>query len=177
MGSRNNRMIGYHANDEERCIRFLKDEKYLIIGEDTEYLGKGMYFWEHLHMAKWWKEEKKKDLIVQATVNIDNLLDLTNREQVEQISNLYNILNRAIKNRLEKKYNGKNIDILVGVKLDEIFDSYPEIMSKFEVVRCQRNYDQFDEPDFFFNTKLTTLCTSIYCVKVVKPISKREQVA
>lgn len=47
----------YHANDRLKVENFLKTNE-LIISKDTNWLGSGMYFWDNLSNAKYWKNEK-----------------------------------------------------------------------------------------------------------------------
>ena len=57
-------MVGYHANDKERCSKFINEDSFLVIDDkDTDFLGKGMYFWEHQSRAEWWLEEKNKEFL------------------------------------------------------------------------------------------------------------------
>ena len=47
----------YHANDRLKVENFLETNE-LIISKDTNWLGKGMYFWDNLSNARYWKNEK-----------------------------------------------------------------------------------------------------------------------
>ena len=93
MSSSNSRntIKGFHANYEEKCKRFVEDGK-LITSKDTTFLGKGMYFWDNQHNSKWWKEKKKRDSvqsvvrIVTARIDIEEILDLTDEDVVDNIS-------------------------------------------------------------------------------------------
>lgn len=174
MGSRNNRMIGYHANDEVRCNKFLQEQKYLIISEkDTEYLGTGMYFWEHKCDAQWWLQKKKeqgKACIVKADIRItdDNTLDLTDSDIAEKMGKLIEII---------EKSEGKIFcSTKLGEKLDCIFRTYSE-MSKYEIIKGRRYYETKPESSFLRGTQLTTKVNDFYCVKCIAPIGEREKVA
>ena len=47
----------YHTNDRLKIENFLETSE-LIISKDTNWLGSGMYFWDNLSNAKYWKNEK-----------------------------------------------------------------------------------------------------------------------
>ncbi|MGP1529294.1 MAG: hypothetical protein ACTTI3_02985 [Treponema sp.] len=71
---------GFHANYKDVCEKFIKNELRLIISEDHDYLGRGMYFWDHKSNARYWKVHKKsarESAIVSAEINLEQLLDLT----------------------------------------------------------------------------------------------------
>lgn len=56
----------YHCNDKQRCEKFLKEDNYLIWSEeDGIWLGSGMYFWDNLSNAKYWKGEKNEKHIIE----------------------------------------------------------------------------------------------------------------
>lgn len=54
-------LILYHCNKQEECLKFLNKQDYLISSqEDGIWLGKGMYFWDNISNARFWKREKLK---------------------------------------------------------------------------------------------------------------------
>ena len=54
-------IIGYHANDKEKCQKFVENS-ICIFSEDTYWLGYGMYFWDTMSNAVYWKTEKFRKL-------------------------------------------------------------------------------------------------------------------
>ena len=52
----------YHCNSEEKCNDFIIRKKLLESNHpyDSFWLGKGMYFWDNLGNAKYWRKEKLK---------------------------------------------------------------------------------------------------------------------
>lgn len=90
-------MIGYHANDRSRCSEFITNRNYLIIdSNDTDFLGKGMYFWEHESRAEWWLTEKHKESIVKAELNLTDVLDLTDDKKLQYISRIADKFNSVM---------------------------------------------------------------------------------
>ena len=169
----------YHANDQERCEHFLIDDNFLIICySDTDYLGVGMYFWNHEADARWWKSHKQKECIVKAKINLDAMLDLTDNDVVDYLTRFYNRISIAVKKKFENLAKKKkvNLDNAVGLKLDMLYEAFPEYMKKFDVLKGRRDYDRKQESDFLFGTKLSTKSVDIYCVKEARVLCQREAV-
>lgn len=120
----------YHANDELKIENFLKTNE-LIISKDTNWLGSGMYFWDNLSNAKYWKNEKlrKKETtnikIIKGKIFLEKLLDLTDEETVRYIDNIWNIISNSSKIQKMKIEKAE-----LGRKLDVIFDFYKACLSK-----------------------------------------------
>ena len=51
---------GYHCNDLERTKKFVENKELIMTQEDGYWLGKGMYFWDNLSNAHYWKKEKER---------------------------------------------------------------------------------------------------------------------
>lgn len=152
-------MIGYHANDRKRCTKFINDSKYLIIDEnDTDFLGRGMYFWEHESRAKWWLDEKKKEVIVKANLSLKNILDLTDDEKLGYIERVADKFDSAMRRKGIKQKN-------VGLKLNYIFETLKNISDMYDSVKGYIYYKRKEESSFLFNTKLTGKCVAIYCIR------------
>lgn len=166
-------MNGFHANDKTRCEKFLSDYSYLIISEDTEFLGNGMYFWEQLSRAEWWLKEKHKDVIVSAEIITDAMLDLNDPAVCSRIQHLYERIGSAVRNRYIKKY--PKMDIQTGVKLNVLFEMYSFYMNAYKVVRGTRVYD-IEEPLFLANSKLSSRAVDIYCIRTPEVATKRVKV-
>ena len=108
----------YHANDRLKVENFLKTNE-LIISKDTNWLGSGMYFWDNLSNAKYWKNEKLRknetiDIkIIKGKIFLEKLLDLTDEETVKKIDKTWDIIS---KDSEIKKMEIKKIEL--GRKLD-----------------------------------------------------------
>ena len=135
----------FHCNDVQRCEKFLKEDDYLIRTEENGiWLGSGMYFWDNLSNAKYWKREKKRKThnrksfsIVSAKIYIDDLLDLTDEETCRTIEMLWENYCRKMK----RKYDVyKNVDL--GEKLNTLFSSemVKEHLSTYSVVKIIGKY-------------------------------------
>ena len=86
-------MTGFHANYITECERFLSEESYIIDSKsDTDYLGRGMYFWEHQSNAIWWAKTHKNDsaaMIVSADLSLQNVLDLSDDDICESLNKMF----------------------------------------------------------------------------------------
>ena len=159
-------IIGFHANYTDECKRFMEDESFLIISSDTDYLGKGMYFWEHKSNARYWKRAKKNNKqssIVSALIDLENMLDLTDDDVLE-------ILEKCC-NKIKKVCNTHKL----GEKINYILEigNFPH---DIDVVRCREHKKNKKENSFLRDTNVTAKSIDIYCVKVVDAIKQRKWV-
>ena len=152
-------MTGYHANDKSRCASFIADPDYLIIDHgDTDFLGTGMYFWEHQSRAEWWLSEKHKETIVKAELNLEAMLDLTDDERLEYIKQIADKFSTAM--RQKGIQQGQ-----IGLKLNYLFDSYKQFSDRYTSIRAHIYYNRKKESDFFHGSKLTGKCVDVYIVR------------
>ena len=109
----------YHTNDEFKIEKFLKTNE-LIISKDTNWLGNGMYFWDNLSNAKYWKNEKlrKKETtnikIIKGKIFLEKLLDLTDEETARYIDDIWSFISKFSKiqkMKIEKAELGRKLKI------------------------------------------------------------------
>lgn len=169
-------MVGFHANDAIRCEKFISDGT-LIISEDLEYLGTGMYFWDSYSQANWWKTEKEKERIVSAVINTDDedhFLNIQDPEYEKYLARMYDkaakALSFGIKQKLEKYH--LTLDQCVGLKLDLIFNSYKSFNQQIDVIKGIYT-KKSKKDDFFYNTMFSRECVEIHCVRHEKAIVSR----
>lgn len=151
-------MTGYHANDKKRCEEFVKDPDYLIVDDgDTDYLGSGMYFWNHLADARYWQEKYNKDTIVNADIDLSAMLDLTDPDVLKHLDNIMVLMKRSLD--LKKAY-----DIHLGKRMNYLFQSCSCFLDKYNCLKGRRNYDK-EESNFLRGTKLSAKSVDIFCVR------------
>ena len=169
----------YHANDRLKVENFLETNE-LIISKDTNWLGSGMYFWDNLSNAKYWKNEKLRknetiDIkIIKGKIFLEKLLDLTDEETVKKIDKTWDIIS---KDSEIKKMEIKKIEL--GRKLDIIFDFYKAHLSKefdYNVIKCLGSYKRnlMGNLDLFSESNLTLSNKIIYSIKESICIGKFE---
>ena len=152
-------MTGYHANDSARCTRFIGDSDYLIIdADDTDFLGSGMYFWEHKSRAEWWLAEKHKEAIVSAELDLSGVLDLTDDVKLNYVGKIAGKFASAMKERGIKPNQ-------VGLKLEYLFEREKFFAKNYTSVRGHFYYKNKNEPDFVYGSRLSGKCVDIYVVR------------
>lgn len=151
--------MGYHANDRDRCSKFIKDRDFLVIDdEDTDFLGKGMYFWEHQSRAEWWLKEKKKETVVKANLDLSKMLDLTDDEKLSYIEKIADLFYSGIKRKGIKPEQ-------VGLKLDYLFEVNKWLSDSYDTVKAHFYYKRKDESSFLYGSKMTGRCVDIYTIR------------
>ncbi len=170
-------MLGFHANDEERCADFVVHGKLIISENDLEYLGTGMYFWDCKSRAEYWKETKNKERIVSAIINIDDedrVLNLNDKEYRKRLTQIFDKINRALSYNIKSKMEKYNLtlDECIGVKLDIIFNRCKELSDNIDVVKGIYSKES-DGNVFFKNTNFESVYTEIVSVRHQRPISDR----
>lgn len=127
----------YHCNDTVNCKKFVENDKCLIYKrEGGIWLGSGMYFWDNLSNAEFWKREKiKKDsekeyCIVQAGVFLDKLLDLTDLDVAKKMTELWERYVQV--NNLKKEEK-------LGTKLNILFKTF-NLEKEYNVVKVYGKY-------------------------------------
>lgn len=157
-------IIGYHTNIDKKILSCLSNGN-LIIFKDTFWLGRGMYFWDNLGNANYWKYEKIRkgegtvlDIkIIQANIFVDNILDLTDSQNLEFIDKLWE---RFVKNNIKEKIPKEHL----GKRLDYLFESFPEYFS-YGVIKALGVYKYVSTNTFFKETNISVKSKLIYSVK------------
>ena len=169
----------YHTNDRLKIEKFLQTNE-LIISKDTNWLGSGMYFWDNLSNAKYWKDEKLRknettDIkIIKGKIFLEKLLDLTDEETVKYIDDIWSFISKFSeiqKMKIEKAELGR--------KLDVIFDFYKALSSQefnYNVIKCLGSYRKnlMESLDLFSESNLILSNKIIYSVKENSCMSKFE---
>ena len=174
-------MLGFHANYIPECERFLSEESYIIDSKtDTEYLGRGMYFWEHQSKAVWWAQTHKKDsasMIVSAELSLENVLDLTDDDICKMLNKMFSYVDKSIVRKIARERNCADSKGAMGIVLDSIFEAFNPQMSKYDIVKAAKSYDKKDEAEFLVASPFTTKIVLILCAKTNAPIGARKKVS
>lgn len=174
-------MLGFHANYTEECERFLSEESYIIDSKtDTEYLGRGMYFWEHRSKAEWWAKThktKSASIIVSAELSLENVLDLTDDDICNMLQKMYSYIDKSIVTKIARKRNRADSNKAMGIVLDSIFEAFKQQMMQYNIVKAVKIYDKKTESDFLFSSPFTTKSVMILCAKTNAPIGARKKVS
>mgnify|MGYP000854233694 CR=1 FL=1 len=155
----------YHCNFENHINMLTKNGKLKISthSKDKEWGGSGMYFWDNVGNAKYWKREKQKSQvnqklnIVRCNIEIDldeDLLDLTDffvEKDMEKL--LYNLDSTK---EICKAPVGDKIDFIckkLEAKVVKFFGDYSRTPKTI-----------FTDADSY-NTRITNKVKVIYCIK------------
>lgn len=166
-------IIGYHVNDENRCLKFIENNEYMIDSNDTAWLGYGMYFWDNEANANYWIiQKRRKDNInkigkVKCNIFTDKMLDLTDTEQIKAFDNLWN-------EYCKKENCSKNQPL--GVKLDRLFDYFKYLRDAFKVIRVYGRYVKTPYIRFIPYDKDSETCEPIYHVKCIYVVKDYEYI-
>ncbi|MBZ0323606.1 hypothetical protein [Enterococcus casseliflavus] len=90
----------FHCGDEDSVNKFCENDEFLPISNhpyDNHWAGPGMYLWDNLANARWWKSTRRdtsKRIISKCILEIDedDLLDMTNSDLVEAMDGLVHIM-------------------------------------------------------------------------------------
>ena len=171
-------VIGFHCNDEIRCTSFLSDPKYLIwSNEDGMWLGSGMYFWDNVGNAQYWrigkirkdKARKYKYTIVKAHLILTNILDLTDKTVYDKVNSLWSDLCETI--------GGIPKDCPIGKKLNLLYNNY--MHDRIDIIKAFGYYPKTPDNGFFCiqpyeRPSLSIKIKCIYSVKNVRCVVDRK---
>ena len=144
----------YHCNSEEKCNDFIIRKKLIESNHpyDSFWLGKGMYFWDNLGNAKYWRKEKLKKnksqnlKIICCFVSLEKVLDLTDSEEIELIHKLWKEIDVEPNLNINKKKKTK-----IGDKLNFIYDFFPEFIKNYNIIKTIG--ENYKHNDIFFDNK------------------------
>lgn len=96
-------IVGYHGCDKTVAMKVLQAEEHLKPSDNNfDWLGKGVYFWEHaprraLQFAREQKGRQKIDnpMVLGAYINLGRCFDLTDIEHTEQLTAAFERLSAA----------------------------------------------------------------------------------
>lgn len=149
----------FHVSSHENINDFLRNKQIRLSNHpyDDKWLGCGMYFWDNLGNANFWKLEKEKKSIdctilkCPAFIEEDDLLDLTDND----ILNTYEeIINQPMFRSLikDEKYSfGQKIDFICSLFHKSIVKGYGKYQYKIH--------------DFLYGSRLTNQVKCVYCIK------------
>lgn len=138
----NSVMSLYHCNENSIVDEVLvNNEKIDLLKsrKDKYWLGTGIYFWDNLGNAKYWKEnkeQKNKDKIysiLKVCVCLDSALNLTDPDVGRQFERVINLIIEYM-----PCVNIKKIGF--GEKIDFISENFPKYMKDYEVIIADGYY-------------------------------------
>ncbi|WP_147285868.1 hypothetical protein [Peptoniphilus indolicus] len=142
----NSKLNLYHCNLDRIISKVIAEKSYNLMKSkgDKYWLGDGIYLWDNLSNAKYWKKDKERKCgndiysICELSVNLDYLLDFTDsdiRKYFEKIFEQVYLSNPAIRKAP------------LGIKINFLLNEYPERLSAYHVIKGYGIYNRV-------NTKL-----------------------
>ena len=125
----------FHTDKERNNEKFLKEKTLLEANNERIWLGAGMYFWDNISNAQYWKRVKKYHdkfsnySIVRASLrcNLDDLLNLTDEDTVNELQEYVECCKKIYYQKTGKKINLDAMDtgeiINFAYKCSKLFDN------------------------------------------------------
>jgi hypothetical protein len=91
-------VLGYHGTSVERAEVVLASGSFIRSTNDYDWLGHGIYFWEHAPLRAWqWAKGKYRDraAVLEASVRLGFCLDLTDVRYTATLTLAYQALQEA----------------------------------------------------------------------------------
>jgi hypothetical protein len=91
-------VIGYHGTSKTKAETILRSGKFIPSANDYDWLGHGIYFWEHAPVRAWqWAKQKHwtEAAVVSATIELNLCLDLTDIRYTSALKKAYQSLQEA----------------------------------------------------------------------------------
>lgn len=154
----------YHCNTKINIELAISNNNYLILKStnDKYWIGDGVYFWDNLSNAKYWKSEKERKnssnpekfefSIVSAIVKLDKLLDLTDSDILRALEEVFDQFYK-INSQFKKLYFGEKINFYLK--------EYPNIKNKYEVIKANGNYPKLKTNLFPYNPKRVGITSNV----------------
>lgn len=165
-------IIAYHVNDYERCKKYVEDSEYLILSNDTKWLGHGMYFWDNDSNADYWiGQKKRKDLRgkniakTKSNIFIDKMLDFTDMNHRRMFHTLW---------ERYRELEGVDVDELLGIRVDKLFDYFPILRENFLVIRVYGNYKYTPKDELIVYDLKSVECEPITHVKTIYSVKNKD---
>ncbi len=91
----NRTIVGYHRTSKTRAEQIVRNQSFNPSKDRDDWLGHGMYFWEHAPTQAWWwaKRKHKADAAVVASmIRLGNCLDMLDPENGKLLREFHNAL-------------------------------------------------------------------------------------
>ena len=91
-------VVGFHGTSDDRAEAILSSGFFTPSKNDYDWLGHGVYFWEYAPRRAWqWAKQKYRDraAVVEATIELDFCLDLTDIGYTSALQLAYDSLREA----------------------------------------------------------------------------------
>ena len=136
-------VLGFHGTSEDRADAIASSGKFVPSTNDYDWLGHGIYFWEHAPLRAWhWAKQKHRDqaAVLEATIELGACLDLTDIRYTAALRLSYEMLREAFLHSMTPLPSNRNKARL----LDCLVINY---MTKYVLPECETVRAPFLEGD------------------------------
>lgn len=91
-------VVGYHGTSDDRAARILSTGRFTPSRNDYDWLGHGIYFWEHAPLRAWqWARQKYRDraTVIEAQISLRHCVDLADVRYTMVLRSAYHSLREA----------------------------------------------------------------------------------
>lgn len=116
-------LSGYHGTTLSNANKILKDGKFKLSRSNTEWLGKGIYFYFDINDAYYWREN---EAIMHSVVKIDpsEYLDIDTQVGMEIFNDILEFISKT---QRESFKNSNNIQQNQCAVMKALWNSYPKL--------------------------------------------------
>lgn len=151
----------YHVDSKENNEHFIAGHKIPESMEDGDWGGKGLYFWDNIENAKYWKKTHWKENAYKASIvktlfkiKDDDLLDLTEPNNVKIFEKSLQSINIRAQQSREMDIKNKSDYILKGVSKGYAINYYYRYLKEaynhtFKSVKIVGLYPSVHTSDLF----------------------------
>lgn len=172
----------YHCNFSVNIAKAISSKDYLILKarDDRYWIGNGVYFWDNLSNAKYWKQDKERKMSLKNSNNIKFSICVG----MVCLDKLFDLSDSDVRKKLEDyfenyyKTNPRLINKGFGEKINFLLKEKPEIIDKFYVIKAHGNYPRESTKLYHFHRNkvgLTPKVKTIYNVINTKAILKLDE--
>jgi hypothetical protein len=129
-------VIGFHGTDRDTAARLVDGKPFESSRNDYDWLGSGVYFWEHAPQRAWtWADDRHGEhaAVVGAIIRLGRCFDLLDPVNVETVRRWHNLLETSGFPLRENAHGKKYRDCAV---FNSLYAAYDEQGEEVESVRA-----------------------------------------
>ena len=91
-------VVAFHGSSTDRAARIVASGRFMPSKNDYDWLGHGVYFWEHAPLRAWqWAKQKyrEKASVVEARITLGRCLDFTDTKYTTAVKLAHDSLREA----------------------------------------------------------------------------------
>ena len=104
----NRTIVGYHGTSKTRAEQIVRNQSFNASRNKHDWLGHGMYFWEHAPKQAWWWATRKfgtDAAVVASMIRLGNCLDMLDPDNARLLKQFHDLMEVPL--RLSANWNTK----------------------------------------------------------------------